>query len=298
MSRDMLYEKERRAVRLLRSVGDTPVEVSYSGGKDSDVILALAKAAGVNYRAIYKSTTIDPPGTIAHCKSAGAEIMRPRVGFFDLIARKGYPSRFSRFCCEALKEYKVMDCAVYGIRRSESRKRAERYKEPEMCRVYRNKERVRVLLPILEWTDADVKEYVTQNGIQCHSLYYDDSGAFHPERRLGCMACPLRSDVGLAEFKKFPGLVRAWIRAGQRFRDRARDTPPPKTLRMFADVYEYFFYHVFCERPHPYEYFLERKHTMFGDADFKALLEEYFQTDLTIRQTKDREKDRKDIITI
>jgi 3'-phosphoadenosine 5'-phosphosulfate sulfotransferase (PAPS reductase)/FAD synthetase len=40
-----LAEKERRAIKILRMYkGDGPIEVSYSGGKDSDVILALEYA--------------------------------------------------------------------------------------------------------------------------------------------------------------------------------------------------------------------------------------------------------------
>lgn len=68
------YQKKvARAVRLLQSIPKDggPVEVSYSGGKDSDVILELAKMAGIEYRAIYKNTTIDPPGTIKHCREKG-----------------------------------------------------------------------------------------------------------------------------------------------------------------------------------------------------------------------------------
>lgn len=59
-----LERKVERALRLLRSItpyGDEPLEVAYSGGKDSDVILELTRMSGVPYRAIYKSTTIDPP---------------------------------------------------------------------------------------------------------------------------------------------------------------------------------------------------------------------------------------------
>ena len=49
-----LADKERRAIKILRMYrGDDPIEVSYSGGKDSDVILALTKMAGIPYRAIY-----------------------------------------------------------------------------------------------------------------------------------------------------------------------------------------------------------------------------------------------------
>ena len=60
---EQLKKKVDFAVRLLQSIpNDEPIEISYSGGKDSDVILELAKMAGIKYRAIYKNTTIDPPG--------------------------------------------------------------------------------------------------------------------------------------------------------------------------------------------------------------------------------------------
>ena len=61
--RNELQKKVDRAIRLLQSIptdkGD--IELDYSTGKDSDVILELAKMAGIPYRAIYKSTTIAPP---------------------------------------------------------------------------------------------------------------------------------------------------------------------------------------------------------------------------------------------
>lgn len=127
-----LQKKVDFAIKLLRSIptDDGPVEISYSGGKDSDVILELAKMAGIKYRAIYKNTTIDPPGTAKHCKENGAEVLRPKATFFQLIQKNGLPWRNARFCCKYLKEYKVLDRAVQGIRRNESFKRAERYKEP------------------------------------------------------------------------------------------------------------------------------------------------------------------------
>ena len=67
--REQLHKKIDRAVRLIQSAAfpdGSPVEVAYSGGKDSDVILELVRMSGINYRAIYKNTTIDPPGTIKH----------------------------------------------------------------------------------------------------------------------------------------------------------------------------------------------------------------------------------------
>lgn len=112
-----LQKKVDRAIRLLRSIPqDGDIEVSYSGGKDSDVILELAKMAGIPYRAIYKNTTIDPPQTIAHAREMGAEVIRPKKTFFQLVSKSGFPSRFSRECCSVLKEYKVCDRAIQGIR--------------------------------------------------------------------------------------------------------------------------------------------------------------------------------------
>ena len=171
--RPELEKKVERAIRLLRSIPqDGDIAIAYSGGKDSDVILELAKMAGIPYRAIYKSTTIDPPGTIAHAREMGAEVIRPEKTFFQLVSEKGFPNRHSRFCCSELKEYKICDRAIQGIRRSESRKRAENYKEPETCRVYSAKEKVKVYLPILEWTDQDVEEFIKERNIKCHPLYY------------------------------------------------------------------------------------------------------------------------------
>ena len=104
-------------------VASDNIAIAYSGGKDSDVILELAKMAGIPYRAIYKATTIDPPKTIAHAREMGAEIIRPKKTFFQLISENGFPTRFYRFCCSVLKEYKICDRTILGIRRSESRKK-------------------------------------------------------------------------------------------------------------------------------------------------------------------------------
>lgn len=144
---EQLQRKVDRAIKLLQSTcKDQQVELSYSGGKDSDVILELAKMAGINYRAIYKCTTIDPPGTIKHCLDNGVEIIRPKISFLQIIEKKGFPTRRARFCCECLKEYKVMDKAIQGIRCSESTKRAKYYKEPTMCRTYGSKKKKKIML--------------------------------------------------------------------------------------------------------------------------------------------------------
>ena len=90
------------AIKLLRSIPkDGQIEVSYSGGKDSDVILELAKMAGIDYRAIYKQTGIDPSGTIQHAREMGAEVLRPKMSFYEIICKMGWPNMFTRFCCKS-----------------------------------------------------------------------------------------------------------------------------------------------------------------------------------------------------
>lgn len=275
-----LLEKEKRAIKLLRTVAKTTdgeIELSYSGGKDSDVCLALAQMAGIPYRAIYKNTTIDPPYSIAHCKEKGAEIIRPAKSFFEIIEQKGFPSRFVRFCCSELKEYKILDTAIQGIRRSESTKRAANYKEPIICRTYgRKDEHVNIVLPILDWSDADVCRFVVSNDIKCHSLYYDDNGQFCVNRRLGCLGCPLKSDNGLSEFKQYPNLVKAWIRAGNVWLTKPFEHES-NTRKYCKDVYEYFVMHVFLDG---LNHFKMIQSGMFGKVDCKQFLQDYFKIEL------------------
>ena len=183
MINEQLQKKIDRAIRLLQGVQngyDGEIEIAYSGGKDSDVILQLAKEAGIKYIAIYKNTTIDPPGTLHHVREMNVEILRAKDSFFHLVAQKGFPSRFSRFCCEKLKEYKVHDKSVIGVRKAESRKRNERYNEPTQCRYYGSKKEenhVEQIYPILEWTDEDVRDFIIDRKLKLAPIYYNSGGA-------------------------------------------------------------------------------------------------------------------------
>lgn len=49
------------------------------------MILELARMSGVEYRAIYKNTTIDPPGTIKHARDNGVEVIQPKMTFRDIL---------------------------------------------------------------------------------------------------------------------------------------------------------------------------------------------------------------------
>ena len=273
-----LQKKIEQSIRLLQQVQkahpDEVIEIAYSGGKDSDVILQLAKEAGIRYEAIYKNTTIDPPGTIRHAQEMGATIIRPKRTFAELIQKKGAPTRFARFCCSELKEYKVRDVAVMGVRRSESAKRAERYSEPTECRFYGSKKNhVEAIYPILEWTNEDVAAFLADRKIKCAPIYYDADGVFHVERRLGCMCCPLAAKKNrIDEFRKHPRMVRFYLRNMRIFRETH---PDAKTWKYFSNEYEQLAFQVFYQDL-PIKKF---KQQMF-DTDWKNLLEEYFKIKL------------------
>ena len=276
-----LDKKVLQSVSLIqKAVGDKVVEVAYSGGKDSDVILELTKMAGVKYRAIYKNTTIDPVGTVKHCKEKGCEIVQPKNGvtFFKLVEQKGFPNRNMRFCCEHLKEYKILDMVIIGVRKSESRKRAEIYKEPIACRFYGSKKNhVQAIYPILEWSDKDVSEFIKERGIKCHPLYYDEQGNFHVERRLGCVGCPLISKKKrIQHFKENKGMLKAWLLWGGR--SLMRRKLKNKNL-FFSDVYELFTFDLFYGNVNDFK---NSKQSIFGDSiDYRKFLEDYFGVDLS-----------------
>ena len=281
-----LQKKVNRAIRLLKSASKVaskhgqPLEICYSCGKDSEVTLELAKMAGIDYRAIYKVTTIDPPGTIKHATEKGVELVRPKETFFQLIRRKGLPSRKVRFCCQELKEYKIFDYAVVGIRSEESAKRKEIYKEPTQCRVYSATEEVEQYLPILNWTNQDVADFIEERKIKCHPLYYDENGKFDVTRRLGCMCCPLASKKKrIIEFKKHPVMVRQYVRNASYYFDNHYSNKNRKGQKLFEDVFQWFTMTVFTESM---EEFRERfGRNLFDDGiDCKKFLEDYFNVNL------------------
>ena len=278
-----LEKKIEQAIKLLQvcyKAAGEPLEVAYSGGKDSDVILELAKMSGIKYRAIYRNTTIDWPGTIKHVKENGVEIHRPKESFFSLMKKAGFPNRFNRFCCGELKEYKILDNVVMGIRRCESAKRSKRYTEPTECRIYGSKKNhVNAIYPILDWSDDDELSFIKERGIKLHPLYYREDGSIDLTKRLGCMCCPLAYyKKRLQQFKQWPGMVKAYLRCGNEY---FKSHPETKIAKSRSNVYEYFVVNTFFDNFRDYVK-SDIRGGMFSDkpADYKKLIEEYFKIEL------------------
>lgn len=278
--RPELEKKVQRAIHLIQAASEMakkfnqPLEVAFSGGKDSAVILELTKMANVQYRAIYHNTTIDPPGTIKYCKDNGVEIVKPKKSFLELIKENGFPSRFYRFCCKELKEIKDkdLDYVILGIRADESNKRKERYKEPTQCRKISSKEKINEYFPILNWDLQDVKEFILERGIKLHPLYYDKNGEIDVTRRLGCLCCPLVGRKRIKEFKQYPNMVKLYARGGEYFLD---NHPHSATTQRFNNVYDWLCMSIFCNNMVEFEQKFGKN--LFNDGiDCKKFLENYF----------------------
>ena len=277
-----LQKKVDAAIKLLQSTADIAddIELCYSGGKDSDVILELAKMAGIPFTAIYKNTTIDPPGTLEHVKSVGAEIVQPKRTFFELIEAKGFPTMRARFCCSDLKEYKIKDTAILGIRKEESVKRAKRYKEPIVCRIHNKQDHVNQILPILDWTTQDVIDFIMDRRIKLAPVYYPKDGILGyygiPDCsiRLGCIGCPLQSNKGVKDFKQYPKMLAKWIEHGKVWWE---NHPKAKSHKKFSSIYALMAHNIFFKS---YSDFQAADTSLFGDTNWKQALETYFNIEL------------------
>lgn len=194
----------------------------------------------------------------------------------------GYPNMFHRFCCGQLKEYKVYDKVVMGVRTAESIKRSKRYSEPTECKYYGKRQpenHIEAIYPILDWTDDDIIEYINDRHIRLHPLYYREDGTIDPKRRLGCIACPLKYYKSrIEQFREYPMFVKAWLTSGQKF----RDTHPNSTCHRYADVYEWFYRDLFFTSQAKFQEF---DNSILGKPDYKQLLEDFFHIDLTLRNT-------------
>ena len=62
-------ERLKMASEMSLRLYKQPLVITYSGGKDSDVLLHLAGAAGIPYEVLHSLTTADAPETVWHVKS-------------------------------------------------------------------------------------------------------------------------------------------------------------------------------------------------------------------------------------
>lgn len=122
-----MSDLEQTAIERLKATSDMslrlfekPLVITYSGGKDSDVLLHLAEASGIPFEVLHSLTTADAPETVRHVYDTfrrleekgvkctvdkHVQLDGSRVTMWNLIPRKLIPPmRIKRYCCAELKE--------------------------------------------------------------------------------------------------------------------------------------------------------------------------------------------------
>ncbi|MDI9633569.1 MAG: phosphoadenosine phosphosulfate reductase family protein [Methanolinea sp.] len=220
-----LRNLERHAVRAIRQhARDRPhVNVSFSGGKDSTAVLALARKAGVT-DAFFIDTGLEFPETLAFVRQQGIRTVLRGGDFWSAAERDGPPTKDRRWCCDLLKQAPLREyiarqgptLTVQGNRWYESRNRAELalVREnpaiPLQC----------TLSPIRNWRALEVFMYLWWREIPYNPLY--DLGF----ERIGCYVCPAMLEAEAERLAEVhPDLSARWTRFLERWA-RSRGLPP------------------------------------------------------------------------
>lgn len=226
-----LADREAAAIEALRHYEPAALALDPRGyyladsyGKDSCVILDLAKRSGVAFEAHHHLTTIDPPELVQWGRRAHPETIvdRPAVPLLKRMAESksnGPPTRIARWCCAEYKEgHGENRIKILGIRGAESPRRAKAW--GVFTRSRRPGDAGAMLCPIIDWSDADLWAYLRRHDVP-YSPLYDEGWT-----RLGCVGCPMAGPrTQRREFDRWPRMETAWQRAFARYWERWHGVP-------------------------------------------------------------------------
>ena len=199
---EMIQRKVKQSRKILRKAiqiyPNTPIVVSFSGGKDSLCSLLITKEEINDFKIIFLNTGVEFPETVEYTKKIIKKlnldskliIANAENIFWEVLPLFGMPTRDYRWCNKLLKLNlikKVIDeqfenkiLTVVGTRKRESR---SRYKEKTISENRNVKGQINVNI-IHNWTTLQVWIYILKMNIEFNPIYKFNFN------RVGCWLCP------------------------------------------------------------------------------------------------------------
>lgn len=211
------------------------IAVGFSGGKDSQVVYDLCKRAGIPFKAYY-NVAFESATTKRFIRDNYPEVIWRRdykYGFIENIGKMHgglLPTIEFAYCCADYKHNpKYVDkCSIVGVRKQESAKRASRtalsFKNKTLKKQMRDNASeyfaencqsvgtasVIQLLPIVDWSKADVWDYIYRHNLPIN-------GEYAQHQRVGCIVCPKANlSHNYKTLIRYPKLIDAFIRAKEK----------------------------------------------------------------------------------
>ena len=215
-------EESKNLIAKIATESDHPLLVQFSGGNDSMVMLDLVRQVTDKFLCCYMATGLEFKGVIQFvrdiAKKMGADLLvsNPSMHKGNIFKRieqfQNFPGLVATWCCRDLKlrpQKKLLEknfgkkAKLYkleGVRLSESIRRRSIYKEYTGSMIRPDSEYTAgfEVFPIVNWTDADVTNYIEWKGLPV-TKHYREFGVS------GCSWCPFyEADIYRRILKKMP----------------------------------------------------------------------------------------------
>lgn len=246
---------EKKAIERIKMASEMslhhyakPLVCTYSGGKDSDVMLELFKRSGIPFEVHHSHTTADAPQTVYHIRKVFRELelqgtkcdidyhRKPGGGavtMWNLIpGRLMPPTRRVRYCCSELKETGCENRMIAtGIRWAESVSRKSREVFEALGSKKRNGVFVSERMILTDNNDTrrlfekcQLKAKTVVNPVidwedrDIWDYYWSECKLHNPLYRMGCyrvgcIGCPIAGKARYKEFADFPEYKRMYKNA-------------------------------------------------------------------------------------
>ena len=209
-----------RGIANQKEFRDSPVYVSFSGGKDSLTTLDLTRSA-VNkpIKVFFANTGIEFPETVEFirrfCTENNIELIEVEAGgaFWENLPSFGPPAKDFRWCCKVCKLApinSVMEDCTQGGRKCLTIDGKRRYESFARSRIAPKEENPFIpgqvsVFPIRNWRAIEVWLYIFYRRLKYNPLY--DMGF----ERVGCWLCPSELSAEFYRFKELhPELFGRW----------------------------------------------------------------------------------------